>query len=386
MGGQHAGHLHSRGGDTKRVTIVSAVINTILAIAKMVIGWLAQSQALVADGIHSLSDLMSDALVYWAAYHAHHGPDEKHPYGHGRFETAATLGLAALLVLAAIGIAWDATDRLFSPERLTSPGLWALGAALFSILANEGLYQYTMVVARKHRSDMLKANAWHHRSDAISSVVVLVGVGGTMAGLPYLDAIAAVGVALMVAKIGWDLGFSAFHELVDAGLDEERLEKIREAIRAIGGVKDIHMLRTRRMGGQASVDVHVLVEPRISVSEGHMISQTVIDTLQEEFQEVSDVTVHIDPEDDEKAAPCHGLPLRKEALSRLNDAWKDIEAAGKRERVILHYLDGRIDVDLYFSLENLCDEEERRALPLLLQRALEERPGFGEVRIFYSAH
>ncbi len=386
MGGHHHVHLHERSGETKRVTIVGAVVNLILAAVKIVIGWLAQSQALVADGIHSLSDLMSDALVYWAAHHAHHGPDEKHPYGHGRFETAATLGLGALLVLVAGGIAWDAIDRLFSPERLTAPGMLALGAALFSIIANEGLYQYTMVVAKRVRSDMLKANAWHHRSDAVSSIVVLVGVGGTMAGLPYLDAIAAVGVALMVAKIGWDLGQTAFHELVDAGLEEERLEKIRDTIRAIGGVEDIHMLRTRRMGGQASVDVHVLVEPRISVSEGHMISQTVIDTLQGEFHEVTDVTVHIDPEDDEKAAPCHGLPLRKEALALLNEAWRDIAEAQQSEQIILHYLDGRIDVDLYFPLSSCRSQEERDGLLERLQRALDGVSGFGMVRIYYGGH
>ncbi len=385
MGGHHPTHLDERSADTKRVTVVGAVVNLVLAAVKIVVGWLAQSQALVADGIHSLSDLMSDALVYWAAHHAHHGPDEKHPYGHGRFETAATLGLGGLLVLAAIGIAWDATDRLFSPERLTAPGYLALGAALFSILANEGLYQYTMVVAKKYRSDMLKANAWHHRSDAVSSIVVLVGIGGTMAGLPYLDAIAAVGVALMVAKIGWDLGLSAFHELVDAGLEEERLEKIRETIRSIGGVEDIHMLRTRRMGGQASVDVHVLVEPRISVSEGHMISQTVIDTLQEEFQEVSDVTVHIDPEDDEAAAPCHGLPLRREALLRLDRAWNDIEEAQQIEHIILHYLDGKIDVDLYFSLDlSSRNRDEIDALLDRLHQALEGVSGFGTVRTYYG--
>jgi cation diffusion facilitator family transporter len=347
---------------------------------------MAQSQALVADGIHSLSDLLSDALVYWAAHHAHHGPDEKHPYGHGRFETAATLGLGALLILVGAGIAWDAIDRLFTPERLTMPGMLALVVATASILSKELLYHYTVRVARQVHSEMLKANAWHHRSDAVSSIVVLVGVGGTMAGLPYLDAIAAVGVALMVAKIGWELGQTAFHELVDAGLEEERLEKIRDTIRAIGGVEDIHMLRTRRMGGQASVDVHVLVEPKISVSEGHMISQTVIETLQDEFQEVSDVTVHIDPEDDEVAAPCHGLPLRKEALSLLDEAWRDIAEFQQNRQVILHYLDGRIDVDLYFAHEQCQNEVDRTALLGRLQSALKGVSGFGEVGIYYGGH
>jgi cation diffusion facilitator family transporter len=360
------------------------VVNLLLAAAKIGFGLIAQSQALVADGIHSLSDLMSDALVYWAAHHAHHGPDEKHPYGHGRFETAATLGLGILLVLVAVGIAWDAVDRLFSPERLLTPSLLALGVALFSILANEALYQYTMAVGKRLRSDMLKANAWHHRSDAISSIVVLVGVAGTMAGLPYLDAMAAVGVSLMVAKIGWNLGLSAFHELVDSGLEEERLQKITKAIVSIGGVNDLHMLRTRRSGGQASVDVHVLVDPWLSVSEGHQISQAVIDRLINEFEEIGDVTVHIDAEDDEKAAPCQGLPLRKEAEEMLEARWGEIPGWERRERVLFHYLGGRIDVDVHLPLDNFQDEEQRRAVLKSMSKGVEDVAEFGEVRLYFS--
>lgn len=281
---------------TQQVTLVGALINTLLSVVKIAVGLIAQSQALVADGIHSLSDLLSDVLVYVAAQHAGHGPDSDHPYGHGRFETAATLGLGILLVMVALGISWDAVSRLFTPEKLLHPGPMALYAAALSIVAKEALYHYTVRAARRIRSDMLQANAWHHRSDAASSIVVLVGVAGTMAGLPYLDAIAAFAVGLMVAKIGWDLGWPAFQELVDEGLDEDRIKYIREIIFAVGGVDAIHMLRTRKIGGLASADVHVLVAPWISVSEGHMISQLVTDQLLLEVEELSDVTVHIDPE------------------------------------------------------------------------------------------
>ncbi len=375
-------HSHQRAGASKRVTLIGAGINIALAVSKIVCGLLAQSVSLVADGIHSFSDLLSDVLIYWAAHHAGHGPDAKHPYGHGRFETAATLGLGSMLILVAAGIGWDAVDRLFSPERLVRPGALALFVALASIIIKEWLYHYTMRVARRLRSDMLRANAWHHRSDAISSVLVLVGVGGTMAGLPYLDAIAAIGVALMIAQIGWSLGQAALHELVDAGVEGERLEKIRGTILAIGGVGDIHMLRTRQIAGQVSVDVHVLVEPWISVSEGHQISQTVIDALLTECSEVNDVTVHIDPEDDAVAPPCKGLPLRGEAIAALDKLWQGVPGVEGRERVLLHYLDGLIDVELYYPTEAMKDPRQRAGLQEILQQRLHGSNIFRRVRLF----
>lgn len=369
---------------TKQVTLVGALVNLLLAVSKVIIGVVAQSQSLVADGIHSFSDLFSDALVYFAAAHASHGPDSDHPYGHGRFETAATLGLGILLILVAVGISWDAVDRLFSPEELLQPGALALYAAAFSILANEALYHYTARAARQLKSSMLQANAWHHRSDAISSIVVLVGVAGTMAGLPYLDAIAAVGVGLMIAGIGWNLGWPAFQELMDEGLDQEKLKHIREIIHSIGGVQAIHMLRTRKMGGKASLDVHVLVESWISVSEGHMISQMVTDRLLDDIEEITDVTVHIDPEDDEVAIPCKGLPLRVEAEALLQQQWCSIPNASARQRLVLHYLAGSIDVDVYFPSDFLSGNKGVQELHSALQETAGVLPEFGQVRIFFG--
>lgn len=294
------------------------------------------------------------------------------------------MGLGLLLALVAIGITWDAVERLFSPDALLHPKPIALYAAAFSIVANEWLYHYTARVARRIKSDLLQANAWHHRSDALSSIVVLVGVAGTMAGLPYLDAIAAIGVGLMIARIGWDLSWPAFQELVDEGLDEDRLDRIREIIGQIGGVQDIHMLRTRRIGGEATVDVHILVEPWLSVSEGHMIGQTVIDRLLEEVYEVMDVTVHIDPEDDEIAIPCKGLPLRAAAEKLLDQQWADIPGANRRQRVVLHYLEGQIDVDVYFPLSELEESEADQSFQQALDEQARLLPEFRSVRVFYG--
>jgi len=367
-----------------RTSVVSAVINLILSAVKVAVGYLANSQALIADGIHSLSDLLSDLLVWLAGRHASQAPDEEHPYGHGRYETLATLVLGGLLIAVGLGIGWDAVSRLFSPAELPRPGMAALWAAAASIVIKEWLFWYTLTYAKRVRSDMLRANAWHHRTDAISSIVVFVGVGGTMAGLPYLDAIAAAMVAVMIAKVGWDLGFEATKELIDTGLEEERVAAIRATICSVGGVRDLHMLRTRKHGGQASADVHLLVDPRISVSEGHAISVLVEQRLKQEIDEITDVTVHIDPEDDDAAPPTMGLPLRAEALGRLDRHWSNIPAANHRRGVVLHYLGGRIEVEVLLPL-SVCEGDPDKASILgdWLQDAVRDDTHFGRVTAYF---
>ncbi len=344
------GKNNPRYRETIKVTLIGSVIDLLLGVFKILFGFLSQSQALLADGIHSLSDLATDAIVLYAAKHSHTEADEEHPYGHGRFETVATVGLGIALIAVAIGISIDATLRLFNPEKLLIPGMGALIVAAISIVSKEAIYHYTMHVARKYNSNMLRANAWHSRSDAISSVVVLVGVAGSMAGLWYLDAIAAIGVGLMVAKIGWDLAWHSIRELVDTGLDTERVEAIRQTILDVDGVVSLHILRTRRMAGEALVDVHIQVAPHISVSEGHYVSETVRTRVIKEIEEVADVMVHIDPENDEVTPPNTGLPLRRKLMARLEQQWQGLAAARHIEEVTLHYLEGQIQVELKLPL------------------------------------
>ncbi len=374
----------ARSSAIKQTTLVGAVINLLLSVVKIAAGWFGQSHALIADGIHSLSDLLSDGLVWLAGHKAAKGPDAEHPYGHGRFETVATLALGFLLVAVAIGIAWDATERLFQPQALLRPEPIALYAAGLSILVKEALYWYTRAYGLRVRSDLLMANAWHHRSDAISSIVVLIGVAGTLAGLPYLDSVASVIVAVMIAKIAWDLGSDATRELVDTALSPEHLREISQIIRRSTGVRDVHMLRTRSLGGSASADVHVLVDPDISVSEGHAISVLVHQRLLETIDQMSDVTVHIDPEDDEAAAPTKGLPMRTEVIARLDQLWSKIPEALTRKRLLLHYLNGVITIDLFLPLRTYSDERAAHRLRDQLSAALQEDPRFGEVRIYFG--
>ena len=372
-----------RYNEIRRVTVVGACINALLSALKLAFGYLAHSQALIADGLHSLSDLASDFLLLFAAKHATRDADEAHPYGHGRIETVFGIVQGAILGAFALGIAYDAGQRLFNPERLLQPELVALVIAAISVLAKEGLYRYTIVVARRLRSNMLRGNAWDHRSDAISSVIVVVGVAGTLAGLPYLDALAAIGVALMIIKISAELIWQSVRELIDTALDAEQVERIRGQIQQVGGVQHVHMLRTRKSGGDALVDVHIQVDPTLSVSEGHRIGEKVRGELIAEIEEVADVTVHIDPEDDETRSPCDHLPLREELLANLQVHWAELPAAGAIEDITLHYLDGKIHLELVLPLEWAPD----RTAAAALAREFQQRAGavevIGEVKLRY---
>lgn len=329
-----------------RITLIGAVLDSLLGVFKIIIGYLANSQALIADGIHSLSDLATDAIVLYASKHAHQEADDNHPYGHGRFETVATVVLGVALIGVAVGIGYDAVFRLTHNTLISTPGAWALTIALISVVSKEAIYRYTMIVAEKHNSNLLRANAWHSRSDAISSIIVVTGIVGSMYGYWYLDSIAAIGVALMIAKIGWDLLSSSMQELVDTSLEPERVEAIRRTILSVDGVETLHVLRTRRMGADALVDVHIQVDPELSVSEGHYISETVRTRVIQNISEVSDVMVHIDPEDDELLGEHAHLPLRHELIKKLESAWQHIEASQEILHINLHYLNNKIHVEI----------------------------------------
>ena len=335
----------------RRVTLVGAGVDLVLALAKIGGGFAAQSQSLVADGVHSLSDLVTDLLVLMAAKLARAKPDADHPYGHERIETAATVGLGAVLILIGAGIAFDALWRLFHPEELQIPAWWAMAIAAVSVAFKEGVYHYTIRAARRFRSKLLEANAWHARSDAASSIVVIVGVGGSLAGLTYLDAIAAVAVSWMIGRMGYRLARQSVQELIDTGLDPEQVESIRTALMRIDGVRDLHMLRTRQMGPKSLVDVHILLDdPKLSVSEGHQISETARAELIREFHDIEDVTVHIDPEDDEEIA--HGTRPRAARRDR-------VQAAGGLGR----HSGGRFDPPTHAALPRWTHPGRGRAAP-----------------------
>jgi len=333
-----------------RASYVGAAVNVCQTLIKIGFGILGQSAALIADGIHSLSDLLSDLLVIIAVRLGSREADYEHPYGHRRFETIATVILGVSLIVIGGAIAWAVMSRMENPEHLPVPNVLSLSIAGFSILVNEWLYHYTKRIARKTRSKLLMANAWHQRSDAISSLVVLFGIGAVMLGYPLADAIAAIVVALMVAKIGLNLVLESIKELVDTSLPPKLVAEIRHAIMDINGVEGIHLLRTRHMGEDALIDAHIVVDPRITVSEGHTIGDTVRNELMRRFDDVMDVLVHVDPEDDEALFE-HSKPLTRQDVQVLLDEYL-VDVKTSIEDFRIHYLNGQIEVEviLPFSL------------------------------------
>ncbi|HAT6976784.1 TPA: cation transporter [Legionella pneumophila] len=337
---------HDRYWQAKKVTLIGAFINALLGIVKMIGGFLYHSHALIADGVHSISDLITDVMVVFASKYGSVSADDSHPYGHQRIETAATLLLSLLLILAGCGIAWDALDELLKSDH-TMPNWLSIPIVGFSIIANEALFHYTRHVGKQISSQLIIANAWHHRSDAASSIVVLIGLIGSLAGLVYLDAIAAVIVSLMIIKMGWSYGWNSVKELVDTAVDAELFSQIERVIQSIDGVKRIHQLRSRFMGSDVLIDVHILVSPKISVSEGHYIAQHVHHTLVKKIDCVRDVIVHVDPEDDEISCPSLHLPSRAMLQEKFfHDICYDFP------QILfwnIHYLNGKMSLDIFCS-------------------------------------
>lgn len=376
-----AGRMRYRAG--RRVTLVSVAANLHLALAQIVIGTLGHSQALVADGFHTFSDLITDFMVLYALWHGRRLADEEHPYGHARIETAVTMILGAVLVVIGAGIAARAGWRLAAHEAFVMPAVITLWVAVGTLAAKEALFHYTMRVANRYGSELLRANAWHHRSDALSSLIVVAGIGGTLLGFFYLDAVAAIIVALMVVKVGVGLAWRALKELIDTGLSSGELEAIRRTILSVSGIKAVHGLRTRRFGGRALVDVHIIVDDRLSVSEGHQISEAVRARLMREIPSVADVMVHIDTEEDGEGPSCAGLPLREEIERRLRRYFQDIPEARRVERITLHYIGGRIDVDLQLPLETVQDRKAAEQLAERFRRAAWNDPHIGQINVVY---
>ena len=340
-----------------RVTFVGLWVNVFLTIIKIGVGVIGQSAALIADGIHSLSDLASDLLVLVAIKLGSREADYEHPYGHKRFETLATVVLGLGLVIIAGGIAWEVGEGLLHPKTLVTPHFDTLGIAAISILANEWLYHYTKRIGIQTRSKLLLANAWHHRSDAISSVIVLFGIGAALLGYPFAESIAAILVALMVGKIGLKLVIESIKELVDTSLSEELIQEIRREIKTTQGVQGIHLLRTRQMGEDAYIDTHIVVNSRISVSAGHVIGDTVRENLIAKFDDIVDVLVHIDPEDDEFKDKSKVLLSRK-ILTETLERYLGENLYERIETVNIHYLNDAVEIEIIIPYLLLSDTEK----------------------------
>lgn len=328
-----------------RSTWVSVAVNVALTVVQIVAGFFAHSQSLIADGMHSLSDLVCDFLVLVASHHSKNPADEGHPYGHGRVETAASFVLGAILAATGGAIMVGAAMKLESVESLPRVAPLALWVAGIALVAKEGLFRYMLHVGEWVRSPMLIANAWHARSDAASSLVVAVGIGGNLMGFVFADSVAAIIVGFMIVRMGIVFAWDAFQELIDAGLSIEEVDSIRQTLVDTSGVESLHELRTRRMAHRALVDAHILVDPRISVSEGHSIAERARGRVLKSHPSVIDVLVHVDPEDDtEHDEKVMRMPPRGELLKHLAPLITELP---EPERVVFHYIGGKVEAEVF---------------------------------------
>jgi len=343
----------------RKSTWVSIFINMFLTVLQVLAGYLGKSQSLMADGMHSLSDLIADVLVLFANRHGNRHADANHPYGHARIETAASLILGISLAGVGVALLISAGLRLQHPAQVQAVHPYTIWIALIALAAKEGMFRYMLAVAQRVRSQMLVANAWHARSDAASSLVVMVGIGGNLLGYTFLDLVAAAVVGGMIAHMGAKFALDALSELVDTGLDEEEVEAIRKTLLATPGVLSLHELRTRKMADNALVDAHIIVDPKISVSEGHYIAETARLAVLKHHH-VLDVMVHIDPEDDALAKPNIHLPSREKLLKHLTERLGETQLPISRS--LLHYLDGKVDAELFLDTAYCQDQVKLNAL------------------------
>ncbi len=277
-----------------RSTWVSVCVNVMLSTLQIVVGTLAHSQALLADGIHSLSDLIADFVVLFANRQSSKAADEGHPYGHQRFETAASFVLGVLLLAVGAGMLWSALLKLQHADQILEVHPIALGVAVVALVAKESLFRYMLAVATKVKSSLLVANAWHARSDAASSLVVAAGIVGNLLGYPILDPVAALVVGIMIGRMGWEFAWEALSVLVDRAADTQEVDAIRQTLIETDGVLGAHDIKTRKMGDLIAVDVHLEVDASISVVQGHDIAVSARRRVMQRHR-VLNVMTHVDP-------------------------------------------------------------------------------------------
>lgn len=363
-----------------RVTVIGMILDAVLGFIKVIAGALFHSQALIVDGIHSFSDVASDLVVLGVMRVSRQAPDQNHPYGHQRIETIGTLALGSILIAVGAILAWDNILRLITGGADQVPEWPVLVAAAFSVAGKEWIYHYTRRVGQAIRSDLIIANAWHSRTDALSSIIVLFSTIGAMIGFIWLDILAAVVIAGIVIHIGWKFTWDSVKELVDTGLSVEDTRMLRTIARDTDGVRNVHELRSRRMGHDILLDVHLVVRPEISVSEGHQIGMQVVSNMRDALGNIRDINFHIDAENDEDHLPTsERLPSREEILDVLTRHMGELPS---HTRLRLHYLKNKVHMELFF------DTPEHAPMLKIseISRQLSDYPWFGSLRIWYGAH
>ncbi len=375
-----------------RVTLIGSLVDTLLGISKIAIGYLFNSHALIVDGIHSFSDLFTDGIVLYLGKLSHEAPDKNHPYGHEKFETIGSAALGSLLIATGGALIYNTAQNLISGKNLQEAGTPTLIVAIISIISKEVIFQYSYKVGDELKSKLLMANAWHSRTDAISSVVVLIGLILGLFGYHYFDEVAALIVSLMIAKVGWSFVKESLVELADTSVNRELILRIKNQILETDGVQSCHALRTRRMAHKILVDVNIEVSSKLTASEGHEICAWVSKSLKENFEDIEDVTVHLDIEDDrvyqsdEDINPyIHEydslLPLRSEVLEVLNTKFKGALDLTQINDIRLYYIKRKIDVEIVLKE---APNQVNKELQKKLQEKCSDIPWMGQIKFLFS--
>ncbi|MCI5817623.1 MAG: cation diffusion facilitator family transporter [Paraprevotella sp.] len=284
-----------------KATWIGFFVNVLLSVGKLIAGFVGRSGAMIADGVHSVSDFATDIVVLLFVRISAKPKDEDHDYGHGKYETLATVVIGVALAAVAIGILVDSAERIaqvLRGESIARPGIVALVAAAVSIVAKEALYWYTMLTAKRVDSPALKANAWHHRSDAFSSIGTLIGIGGAYflsEQWRVLDPIAAIVVGALIIKVAYDLVMPGLNELLERSLPKEQEDEIVALVLADKRLSDVHNLKTRRIGAGIAVELHVRVQGDMTVNESHAITRNIEQLLRQQYGDRTQVIIHIEP-------------------------------------------------------------------------------------------
>lgn len=280
-----------------RVSVISVIVNLVLSAFKLLAGIFANSGAMISDAVHSASDVFSTFIVMIGVTISGKKADKEHPYGHERMECVAAIVLAVILFATGLGIGWSGIQKIFfmNSDSLEVPGMLALIAALVSIVTKEWMYWFTKFTADKIRSDALRADAWHHRSDALSSIGALIGIGGARLGFPVLDPIASVVICLFILKAAIDVFRDAVDKMVDKSCDEKTMEEMRQVICKQDGVLGISSLQTRMFGSRIYVDAEIEADGSLTLVQAHDIAEEVHQAIEDAFQDVKHCMVHVNP-------------------------------------------------------------------------------------------
>ena len=285
----------------RSVTLVGAVVNAVLIILKFLTGVFGRSQALIVDAIHSVSDLFTDIVVLVGLRIGRKAPDDEHPFGHARIETVASATLGIALIATALYLGIESALNIYHHTEYHPTGLALIGAGI-SIALKEGLYHYTVHTGKRIKSQLIMANAWHHRSDALSSVAVLAGVAGTLINPSWhiLDSFAALLVSFFIVKVGLDILRNSLREFTDTAPQPEILNRISSCVLSVEGVLDVHDLRVRTSGGLYQMETHIIVDGQLTIAEGHRITKEVENCLAEEVENLERAIIHVEPATKEK--------------------------------------------------------------------------------------